>query len=133
MRPPPRNVGSMKLYKSREHPDRWIGEDEHGNLMVWPVEPGGWAKRTAWTGAKRQLEEVSPALARGTRWPGAGRARKPRSATGEPSTHRLTLRATGDEMAAWERRAADEGKPLSTWGRDTLNAELARPRSKAKP
>jgi hypothetical protein len=36
-------------------------------------------------------------------------------------------------MAAWERRASDEGKPLSTWGRDTLNAELARLRGKAKP
>jgi len=125
--------GSMRLYKSREHPDQWIGEDEHGNLMVWPTEAGGWAKRTTWSGGKRQLEEVSPALARGTRWPGAGRARKPRAASGEPSDHRLTLRATADEMESWERRANEEGMPLSAWGRDALNAEAARPRSKGKP
>ena len=50
----------MRLYRSSEHPDHWIGEDEHGVLMLWPARPRGWAKRTGYVGAKRQLEEVGP-------------------------------------------------------------------------
>ena len=123
----------VKLYRSKELPGQWIGEDKHGALMKWPAEPGGWMQRTAYTGGKRQLEEAEPALARGTRWPGAGRARRPRASTGEASTRLLAIRATPGELAAWERRASDEGKRPSVWARDELNAAVARPRPKAKP
>jgi hypothetical protein len=123
----------VKLYKSKELPDQWIGEDKHGALMTWPAEPGGWAKRTAYTGTKRQLEELEPALARGSGWPGAGRAPKPRAASGEASTRQLAIRATPEEIEAWERRASEEDKRTSVWARDELNAALARPRPKSKP
>lgn len=123
----------MKLYQSKELPGQWIGEDRHGALMTWPAEPGGWAKRTAYTGAKRQLEELEPALARGSGWPGAGRAPKPRAASGETSARQLAIRATSEELAAWERRASEENKRTSVWARDELNAAIARPRSKSKP
>lgn len=115
---------------SKELPDHWVGEDKHGALMTWPAEPGGWAKRTAYTGAKRQLEEVTPALARGSGWPGAGRAPKPRASSGEASTRRLGIRATPTEYDAWEHRAQEEDKRISDWARDELNAALARPRPK---
>ncbi len=118
----------MKLFRSREHPDHWIGEDAHGNLMTWPAEPGGWTKRTAWTGGKRQLEEASASEARGSGWPGGGAGRKPRSS--EPSNRRITLRATDAEADAWERRAGEESKGVTVWARDELNAAAARPRSK---
>ena len=123
----------VKLYKSKEVPGQWIGEDKHGALMTWPAEPSGWARRTAYAGAKRLLEEVEPALARGSGWPGAGRAPKPRAASGEASTRRLGIRATPTEYKAWEHRADEEAKRLSDWARDTLNMEVARPRSKGKP
>jgi hypothetical protein len=113
----------MRLYRSRDNPDHWIGEDQHGALMLWPAEPGGWAKRTAYTGGKRQLEEVEPALARGSGWPGGGRTRKPRAASGEPSTRSIGVRATPGERAAWESAAGE--RKLSDWIRDTLNAAAA--------
>src|SRR4051812_47555584 len=117
---PALTIEPMRLYRSREVPDHWIGEDKHGALMVWPAVSNGWLQRTAYTGGKRQLEEVEPALARGTRWPGAGRARKPRSAGGEVSARRLTLRATDAEVDSWEHRANEEDKAPSVWARDTL-------------
>ena len=123
----------MKLYKSKDLPGQWVGEDQQGALMRWPAEPGGWTKRTAYAGGKRQLEEVEPALARGTRWPGAGRAPLPRASSGEASTRQLAIRATPEELADWERRADEEHKRPSVWARDTLNSEVARPRSKGKP
>lgn len=116
----------MKLYKGPD-PTVWIGEDEHGALMMWAREPGGWARRTAYTGQRRQLDEVAPSLARGTGWPGGGRGPRPR-VDGEASERRVSLRATGAEVEAWGRRAAQDGKALATWGRDVLNAEVARPR-----
>ncbi len=123
----------MRLYRSEDLPGQWIGEDRHGALMTWPAEARGWTRRTAYTGARRQLEEVEPALARGSGWPGAGRAPKPRAATGEASTKRLGLRATPSEYEAWERRAEEEGKRISDWARDLLNAEAVRLRGKSRP
>lgn len=123
----------VKLYKSKDLPGQWIGEDRHGALMSWPAEPGGWLLRTSYTGLKRQLEPVERALARGTRWPGAGRAPRPRAPSGEASTRQLAIRATPEEFLAWERRAGEEAKPTSVWARDELNALVARPRSKTKP
>src|SRR5258705_27981 len=56
----------MKLYRSKDLPDQWIGEDEHGALMVWKAARGGWAKRTAFTGSTRHLSAGEPARARGS-------------------------------------------------------------------
>jgi hypothetical protein len=129
----------MKLFRSRDMPDHWIGEDEHGALMVWPARLRGWFKRTAYTGPKRQLEEVEPALSRGTGWPGGGRGPSPRSASGAVSKP-VGLRATAEERAAWERAAGERN--LSDWMRDILNAAAdaadasstsTKPRAKGKP
>jgi len=115
----------MKLYNAPVAPNSWIGEDEHGMLMVWPREANGWARRTTWLGGRRHLTEVEPALARGTRWPGAGRSRRPRAASGEASHERITLRATAGERAAWEQAAKACEAGLTVWARDVLNAEVA--------
>ena len=129
----------MKLYRSPEYPGQWIGTDAEGALVRWPMEPSGWAKRTPFTGAKRQLEEVSTALARGTRWPGGGRAPRPRDPTGKPSDAQIGLRATQDERALWERAADAREQSLTAWARNELNtaatrtlAELADSRSRPK-
>ena len=127
----------MKLYRSPDLPDRWIGEDQDGALVHWPIEHGGWNRRTPYTGGKRQLEEVAPAQARGTGWPGGGVGRRPlRGATSKP----VTIRATDVERGAWERAAGKRGLNLSDWCRDALNSAAAaesaddpRPRPKGKP
>ena len=130
---------SRKLYRSKEHPDRWIGEDEHGVLMIWPAKPRGWAKRTGYAGSKRQLEEVDPALARGTGWPFGPVGRRPRG--GEASST-LGIRVTSSERAKWQRAADTRERPITAWARDELNAaadrtldetSAARPRTKGKP
>lgn len=115
----------MKLYRSKEHPDHWVGEDQHGALLLWPAKPRGWQKRTPYTGSKRTLEEVSPALARGTKWPGAigGKLRDP---SGKPS-HPIAIRATDEERAAWQRAADERETNLTVWARDALNAAAAQP------
>jgi hypothetical protein len=120
----------MRLYRSQEMPDRWIGEDKHGALVHWPVEPGGWAQRTPYTGPKRALEEVDPRLARGTGWPGGGTGRPPRK--GSPA-QTFGIRASADEVAAWKRRADEEHKKPTVWAREELNSAAARPRGKSKP
>jgi hypothetical protein len=112
----------MKLYRSKEHPDHWIGEDEHGVLMLWPARPRGWMKRTGFAGSKRQLEEVDLGLARGTGWPGGPRGPAPRSSSGTASKT-LGLRVTDEERASWE--AAAGQLKLSDWIRDTCNAAAA--------
>jgi hypothetical protein len=131
---------TVKLYRSPELPGQWIGNDSEGALVRWPDEPGGWAKRTPYTGGKRQLEEVEPALARGTRWPGAGRAPRPRDPAGMRSDTQIGLRATKQERAKWERAAEVHEQSLTTWARDELNTAADRtlegnaaPRSKNKP
>lgn len=121
-----------RLFRSKEHPDHWVGEDEHGVLMLWPAQPRGWAKRTGYNGAKRQLEEVEPALARGTGWPFGGRGPKARSPSGAVSKT-IALRATAEERAAWERAAGE--RKLSDWMREALNdaAAIRTSRSRSKP
>ena len=119
----------MKLFRSRELPGRWIGDDQHGGLVHWPAEPRGWSKRTPYTGKKRDLEEVSPTLARGTGWPGARGGRLPR---GEAPAKPVSIRATAQERANWERSAGDRELTLSDWCRDTLNRESARSRREPK-
>ena len=71
---------------------------------------------------QRQLEEVEPALARGTGWPFGGRGPKSRSPSGMVSKT-IGVRATAEERAAWERAAGD--RRLSDWIRDLLNAAAA--------
>lgn len=111
----------MKLYRSRQLPKHWIGEDKLGGLVYWPAERGGWAQRTPYTGGKRQLEEVDPALARGSGWPGGGRGPAPRSSSGAASKS-ITIRVTEEERAAWDRAAHERSQRLSDWVRDTCNA-----------
>lgn len=123
----------MRLYRSRDLPGRWVGEDQDGALVHWPEEPGGWARRTPYTGARRQLEEVEPARARGTGWPGAGRAKRRRDPAGAPTSTSIGVKATVAEREAWTHRAGEEGKSISGWARDTLNAEIVRTRGKIKP
>jgi hypothetical protein len=122
----------MRLYRSKDHPDHWVGEDTHGSLMLWPAGPRGWSKRTAYGGAKRALEEVEAGLARGTGWPGGGTGRRP--SRGEASKP-LTIRVTDQERRAWERAAKEREQGLSDWIRNSCNAtasEDVRPRAKSK-
>ena len=119
----------MKLYRSKDLPGQWIGEDEHSALMVWKAARGGWAKRTAFTGSKRHLEEVEPALARGSGWPGGGRGPAPRAGV---ASEKLGIRVAKHERERWQHAANEAGRSLSDWIRDTLNA-AAPERSKAKP
>jgi len=122
-----------RLYRARDLPGMWVAEDEHGVLMVWPAEPRGWRKRTAYTGPKRTLELVEPALARGTGWAGGGRAHKPRSATGRPAKP-VSIRATEEEREAWEGAAKHLQRTLSDWCRGELNDAALRIRgSEAAP
>lgn len=122
-------LAEVRLYRSREMPNRWIGEDQDGALVHWPAEPGGWHRRTPYTGGKRQLEECEPALARGTGWPGAGRGRPPRQGTAATT---FGVRATSAEIGKWKERAKEEQKRPSVWARDELNAAAVRPRGKSK-
>ena len=115
----------MRLYRSPDLPGKWIGEDKEGALMVWPAEKRGWSRRTAYVGPRRALEEVEPALARGTGWAGGGRAHHPRSASGRPSRP-ITIRVTDEERAAWEGAAGRAKRTLSEWCRDELNAAAER-------
>jgi hypothetical protein len=124
------SLTEVRLYRSRDLPGRWIGEDKHGGLVHWPAEPGGWEQRTPYTGPKRVLEECEPTLARGTGWPGGGRGRPARSGAAATT---FGVRATTDEIAAWKERAKEEHKKPTVWARDELNAAVTRPRSKGKP
>lgn len=120
----------MKLYRPRHLAGHLVGEDKAGALLLFPAEPGGWAKRTPWTGSMKSLDEISPAEGRRTRWPGAiGGA--PRAGTA--SKHQLGVRVTDDERTAWERAA--EGAPLSDWIRNTCNAAASewKPHPKGRP
>lgn len=129
-------AAGLKLYRSKAHPDHWIGEDRHGALSLFPAKPRGWASRTPYVGAKHDLEEVSPMLARGTRWPGAigGKARDP---SGKPSVRVIGIRATEAERETWQQAAEARGITLAEWTREALNDYAARParskRSKSKP
>jgi hypothetical protein len=129
----------LKLYRSKEHADHWIGEDRHGALLIFPAKVRGWISRTPFAGSRLDLEEVSPVLARGTKWPGAIGG-KPRDPSGKPS-RTVGIRATDDERAAWQRAADASGTGLTDWARRSLNQVAARAtpkgarakRSKGKP
>jgi hypothetical protein len=114
----------MRLFRSKEHPEHWIGEDEHSALVLWPARKGGWTKRTPYNGPKRQLEEVDPRLARGSGWPGGGRGPAPRGEASKP----IGLRVTVEEREKWERAATERESTLSDWIRDTCNREADDPR-----
>lgn len=122
-------------------PNYWIGEDKLGSLMQWPAIRKGWDQRTSYTGPKRVLEEVPPALARGSGWPGGGRGPAPRAPSGVPSKT-IGLRVTAEERDKWQRAAEVRKQTLAAWTRDEINAaadrvlgeaDTARPRSKGKP
>jgi hypothetical protein len=112
----------VRLYRSKEHPDHWIGEDEHGALLLWPVEPKGWLRRTPYIGGKRQLEEVEPALARGTGWPGGGHGPAPRAGV---TSRNLGIRVADHERTAWESAARASDRKLSDWIRSVCNTAAA--------
>lgn len=118
--------GVVKLYRSPEHPGQWVGTDAEGALLRWPDEANGWTRRTPFTGSKRTLEEVEPALARGTRWPGAGRAPRPRDPAGKSSDAQIGIRATKEERALWERAAETRERTLTSWARDELTEAAKR-------
>lgn len=120
----------MKLYKSKEHPGHWIAQDEGpGTLVIWPAAPRGWSKRKFLARTLREvdhldLEEVDPALARGTWWPGTPRsARGPRPRAGVAAQAR-SIRATDAEVAAWSEAAAPGS--WRTWATRTLNEAAGR-------
>lgn len=117
---------AVKLYRPKEPPDHLVGEDRAGALLLFPAVPRGWAKRTVWTGARRQLEEISPAEGRRTGWPGAigGKPRGPSA-----SVYSISVRVTAEERDLWLGAAGE--RRLSDWMRDTLTA--AARRSKGKP
>ena len=125
----------MRLYRSKEHPTHWIGEDEHAALVIWPAAPRGWTKRTPYTGARRALEEVPAALARGSGWPGGGRGPAPRA--GGAASRKRGIRVADHEWAAWEHAAEIAGRTVSDWIRDTCNTTAAAAagsgRGKGKP
>ncbi len=120
-----------KLYRSKEHPDHWVGEDEHSKLLMWPREPKGWLRRTPYTGPKRALEEVEPALARGSGWPYGGHGPAPRAGV---TSRNLGIRVADHEREAWEFAARASESKLSDWIRNVCNAAAAAfSRSKNKP
>jgi len=114
----------LKLYRSEGHTEHWIGEDRHGALLIFPAKVRGWMLRTPFVGSRLDLEEVSPVLARGTKWPGAVGGR-PRDPSGKPS-RTVGIRATDDERAAWQRAAEGSGISLTDWARRSLNQVAAR-------
>jgi len=116
----------MKLYRPRDVPDAFVGEDKAGALMVFPAKPRGWAKRSAYQGSKRSLEEIPASEGRGTGWPGAIGG-KTRAASGQASVYQISVRVTAEERELWL-AAAGVGR-LADWMRATLTA-AARQRGK---
>jgi len=114
----------LRLYESKHHPDRWIGEDERGLLWCWKRRQDGWAQRGPHAERRRNLTEVEPALARGTGWPGAGvgRRRLAGAERGRPRTVRIDDTRWNAVMDAADR--ADLG--VSEWVRQAIDHELAR-------
>jgi hypothetical protein len=123
-------LGLVKLYRPKEPPGHFVGEDRAGGLLLFPASPRGWSKRIAWQGTQRQLVEISPLEARGTGWPGAIGG-KPRRTTA--SVHTVSVRVTTEERDLWQSAAGE--RRLSDWVRDSLNdiAAAAVRHSKPKP
>jgi hypothetical protein len=123
-------MASLKLYRSKEHPDQWVGEDKYGSLSLFPAKIRGWASRTPYNGSRAELEEVSAMLARGTKWPGAigGKTRDP---SGKPSRI-VGIRVTEAERNTWQRAADERGVSLTEWLRMAATEMLARPSAPAE-
>jgi hypothetical protein len=117
-------MASLKLYRSKEHPNHWVGEDRYGSLLLFPAKIRGWASRTPYTGSKTELEEVSAMQARGTKWPGAigGKTRDP---SGKPSRI-IGIRVTQAERETWQVAADERGVSLTEWLRMAATEMLAR-------
>jgi hypothetical protein len=113
-------MSKFRLFKSDEYPQHWIGTDELGGIVYWPKAPKGWSRRTPYNGSKRGLEEVDPALARGTGWPGGGRGPAPRDPSGA-ATDQVGLRVTHGEREKWEQAATVRQQSLTGWARGELN------------
>ena len=73
------------LYRSRDLPKKWVGEDKEGSLMVWPAEKRGWSRHTAYVGPRRTLE-VGRAGARPRDGVGRRRSRASPAAGERPAT-----------------------------------------------
>jgi hypothetical protein len=116
-------MANLKLYRSKEHPDHWVGVDKHGSLLLFPSKIRGWQQRTPYIGSRAELEEVSAMLARGTKWPGAigGKTRDP---SGKPSRI-VGIRVTDAEREAWQRAADARGVSLTEWLRLAATEMLA--------
>jgi hypothetical protein len=119
-----RRMASLKLYRSKEHSDHWVGEDKYGSLSLFPAKARGWASRTPYVGSRAELEEVSAMLARGTKWPGAigGKTRDP---SGKPSRI-IGIRVTQAEREEWLRAAEARGVSLTEWLRFAAKELLER-------
>lgn len=117
-------MASLKLYRSKEHPDHWVGEDKHGALLLFPSKIRGWLSRTPYVGSRSELEEVSPMQARGTKWPGAIGG-KPRDPSGKPSKI-VGIRVTEDEREAWQAAADTRDVSLTEWLRLAATEMLER-------
>jgi hypothetical protein len=115
----------VKLYRPRDRSDVLVGEDKAGALMIFPAQPRGWAKRSAYKGSKKSLDEITASEGRRTGWPGAigGKTRTP----GQASVYQISVRVTAEERELWV-AAAGEGS-LADWMRSTLTAAAR----KAKP
>lgn len=115
----------MKLFRAADRPGFWIGEDKQGVLQVWPAKPRSWGKREGFVGRRDDLEEVDPALARGTGWPGGPVGRKPQA--DKAADTQVNIRTTWEERTAWEQTAERVGRrSMTSWARDELNAAVMR-------
>src|SRR5947207_3920880 len=108
----------LKLYRSKAPATHCYTLSLHDALPIFPAKPRGWASRTPFSGSRLDLEEVSPVLARGTKWPGAVGG-KPRDPRGKPS-RTVGIRATDDERTAWQRAADASEISLTNWARLSL-------------
>jgi hypothetical protein len=114
------------LYASKLLPLHWIAEDDAGELVMWPAEAGGWARRTVYKGHKRALQTVNAALAYGTGWVGSPGRGRPARVKGDAADERITLRLTAGERTAWEAAAGE--RSLGDWVRETCNAAIDGPK-----
>lgn len=112
------------LYAAPQLPDRWIAEDDAGDLVMFPTRSDGWRDRVAYKGHRRALREVPASNAIGTGWPGVPQGRPARA--GEAAPVRISVRCTADEKTRWEQAAGREGQDLSAWLRAAAELAIAR-------
>lgn len=111
------------------HPDlheHLVGADPSGALVMWPMTPGGWRKRTVYAGPMRgprglKGREVELKIAAGTGWPGANRLGGGRRAgAGGKRDQTRSVKLTQSEFEAQAASAKAAGKPWATWAHDAL-------------